>query len=95
MEGAATVKGAATVMEIENLGEIRRMLAGRVSTILKASRIDADVSQEKLATLLGWTRNMIANLETGRRVVRVDDLVVIARALNIEPERLLRRILQW
>ena len=83
------------MMEIENLGEIRRMLAGRVSTILKASRIDADVSQEKLATMLGWTRNMIANLETGRRVVRVDDLVVISRALNIEPERLLRRILQW
>ena len=78
-----------------NLGEIRRTLADRVSTILKASREDSDVSQEKLAKQLGWTRNMIANLESGRRVVRFADFVVIAKALHIEPERLLRRILQW
>jgi transcriptional regulator with XRE-family HTH domain len=79
----------------ENLGDLRRMLAGRVSTILRASRIDADVSQEALAVSVGWTRNMIANLEYGRRVIRFDDFVIIAKALDIEPERLLRRVLQW
>jgi transcriptional regulator with XRE-family HTH domain len=80
---------------MENPGELRRMLAGRVSTILRASRIDADVSQEALARSVGWTRNMIANLEYRRRVVRFDDFVIIAKALDVEPERLLRRVLQW
>ena len=83
------------MMEEVNLGELRRALARRVSNTLRASRIDADVSQEKLAALLGWTRNMIANIESGRRATRLDDFVIIARALNIEPERLLRRVLQW
>ena len=81
--------------ELENPGELRRVLADRVSTILRASREDSDVSQEKLATQLGWTRNTVANLECGRRAVGFVDFVVIARALHIDPERLLRRILQW
>jgi transcriptional regulator with XRE-family HTH domain len=80
---------------MENVGDLRRMLGGRVSMILRASRIDADVSQEALAMSVGWTRNMIANLEYGRRAVRFDDFVIIAKALDIEPERLLRRVLQW
>ena len=75
--------------------ETRRMLAGRISTILKASRIDADVSQEKLATSLGWTRNMIANLESGRRAVQVVDFLLIAKALQLDPQRLLHRVIQW
>jgi transcriptional regulator with XRE-family HTH domain len=82
-------------MEETSLVALRRVIGTRACTILRASRVDADVSQEELATQLGWTRNMIANLESGRRVVRLGDFVVIARALKIEPERLLRRILQW
>ena len=83
------------MMEEKNLGETRQTLARRVSTILKASRIDADVSQEKLAAVLGWTRNTIANIEGGRRAVGFVDFVLIARALHIEPGRLLQRVLQW
>ena len=82
-------------MQTQSLGELRQTLAGRVSTILRASRIDADMSQEALAVSVGWTRNMIANLEYGRRAVRFDDFVIIAKALDVEPERLLRRVLQW
>jgi transcriptional regulator with XRE-family HTH domain len=48
-----------------------------------------------LAAKLGWSRNVIANLETGRRVMTLVDFLLIARALRIEPERLLTRILRW
>lgn len=41
------------------------------------------------------TRNVIANLETGRRVITAADFVMIARALHINAETLLRRVLQW
>ena len=75
--------------------ELCGILASRVSIVLKASREDFDMSQQDLATSLGWTRNVIANLESGRRTVRFVDFVIVARALHIEPERLLRRVLYW
>jgi transcriptional regulator with XRE-family HTH domain len=80
---------------IDGIAEYGQRIGTRTKTILNASRKDADVSQSELATMLGWTRNMVANLESGRRVVRLTDFLLVARALRIEPERLLRRILQW
>jgi transcriptional regulator with XRE-family HTH domain len=44
---------------------------------------------------LGWSRNVIANLETGRRSLTLSDFLLIASALNISPEILLQRILRW
>jgi hypothetical protein len=38
---------------------------------------------------------MIANLETERRSVQLVDFVMISQSLRIDPERLLRRVLQW
>lgn len=83
------------MMETGNLGELRKMLTNRVCIILKATREDLDLSQEKLAGLLGWTRAMVANLENGRRTLTFADFVVIARAFNIDPEKMLRRIRDW
>jgi transcriptional regulator with XRE-family HTH domain len=70
--------------------EVRTRLEGRIVTILKASRQDSDVGQRELAVRIGWTRNMIANLETGRRSVQFVDFVMISKSLGM-----LRRILQW
>jgi len=75
--------------------EDRERLEHRVRTVLKASREDSDVSQRELAARLELTRNVIANLETNRRSVTVVDLVAIAMALNLNPLRLMHRILQW
>jgi transcriptional regulator with XRE-family HTH domain len=63
--------------------------------VLTGTRRDQDTSQHELAARLGWTRNMIANLESGRRSLRLSDLFLIARALNISPEALLQRIIRW
>jgi ribosome-binding protein aMBF1 (putative translation factor) len=87
--------GVITVREDVNLGDLRRMLTDRSCIIIRATREDFDMSQETLAVRLGWTRNMVANLESGRRTLTFADFVVITKAFNIEPEKLLRRILQW
>jgi|SRR5581483_7313883 len=65
------------------------------SIVLTGTRRDLDVSQRELAARLGWTRNMVANLESGRRSLQLSDFLLIARALNISPEILLQRILRW
>ena len=78
-----------------SLHKLSLMMAFRVNIIRTASRKDADVSQQHLAKQIGSTRYMSANLESGRRAVRVDDFVAICWALKIDRERMMRRILNW
>jgi transcriptional regulator with XRE-family HTH domain len=73
----------------------RKRLDECFRVVLRASREDADVEQKELARRIGVTRNVIANLETGRRILTVADFVMIARALNVSADTLLRRVLQW
>ena len=75
--------------------EDRERLESRLCVVLKASREDLDISQRELATRMGWTRNVIANLETGRREIGMSDFLLISKALGIPPERILHRILHW
>jgi transcriptional regulator with XRE-family HTH domain len=67
--------------------------------VLAATRRDAgrdsDISQEALAELLGVTRNVIANIENGRKNIEVSDLIMIAKALKKNPLDVLERILRW
>ena len=73
----------------------RKRWTRKIVAVLKASREDVDVGRAELADWLGFTVNQVANLEYGRRELRVVDLIMIAQALRIEPETLLRRILRW
>lgn len=73
----------------------RQRLERIIVAVLKASREDLDVSRAELADRLGWKPEQIAELEIGRRVVRASDLILIAKALEIEPDALLRRIVRW
>lgn len=70
----------------------RERLQQRVCKVLKDSREDRDMSQKELGRKVGMNRNQIANLEGGRRALRVADFVVIARALRVDPTTLLWRI---
>lgn len=79
----------------DNLSDERERLKRRVRTVLRASRLDSDLSQRELAAKLGWTRNQVANVESGRRVANMDDFFLIAKAIRVDPEALLRRVLQW
>lgn len=75
--------------------QIRALWLRKIVAVLKASREDADVTRSEVAEWLGFTVNQVANLEYGRRELRVVDLIMIAKALRLDPETLLRRILKW
>ena len=66
-----------------------------IVTVIRAARDDADVTQQELANRLGFTHRQVVNMEHGRRAIHASDLIMIAKALNEEPETLMRRILRW
>jgi ribosome-binding protein aMBF1 (putative translation factor) len=66
-----------------------------VRAVVKATRMDADVSRRELSETLGWPKDAVSNLENGRRVASGVDLIRIALALKIAPDALVRRILRW
>jgi DNA-binding XRE family transcriptional regulator len=61
----------------------------------KAEPADSDKSQEELAKLVGVSRNGIANIESGRKKIELSDLIMICRALNLGPVKVLNRVLRW
>ncbi len=75
--------------------EGRRRLADRIRVVIRASRQQASLSQRELGKRSHLSQDQVANLESGRRAIRMVDFLMIANALNLDPEILLRRILQW
>jgi len=59
---------------------------------LKSYRDRAGLSQEKLGQMCELDRTEISLLERGLRFPRLDTLVKLARALELEPGRLLEGI---
>lgn len=66
-----------------------------VITVIRAARDDADLTQQELANRLGLAHRQVVNMEHGRRAIHASDLIMIAKALNEDPETLIRRILRW
>jgi DNA-binding XRE family transcriptional regulator len=82
--------------EQTEIARAERKRLERVSRIvLRAVRRDAHVSQTELARRLSWTRNMIANLESGRREIGFVDFIMIAKALRMDAYLTFDRILRW
>lgn len=79
----------------EEATDYRQRLERVIPVIMVGTRRDLDVSQTELARRMGWTRNMVANLESGRRSVRLTDFLMVAKALRVDPVSLLHRILRW
>jgi transcriptional regulator with XRE-family HTH domain len=50
------------------------------------------ISQHELAPRVGISRGSIANIETGRQRLLLDDIESFARALNTSPKHLLKGI---
>lgn len=63
--------------------------------VLKATREDADVPRRMLEEKLGWDGGQVKNFEIGRRALSLVDFIRLARALGMEPDALLRRIMRW
>ncbi len=64
-----------------------------VVTVIAASRLEADLTQEQIAARIGWHRSKIAKIEAGERRLDVAEFITIAGALKMEPATLLSRVL--
>lgn len=63
-------------------------------SLLIAERKAKGLSQRDLASRLAKPPNFVARIETGQRNVSVVEFVVIARALDLQPEALFGRLLR-
>ena len=61
----------------------------RVGSALREARLAASLTQQELATRLGWSPDTLANYETGRRGLRAAQIAEVARALNLPAAALL------
>jgi DNA-binding XRE family transcriptional regulator len=95
MEVKITVPARIAKRFPEAAQERQRQLSNRIAVVLRATRMETGVNQETVAEKIGWTRNIVANLESGRRDVTLVDLMLFAEALGMEPVKLIQRILQW
>lgn len=66
-------------------------LAEVIAKNVKAERLRRGMSQQKLADLTGLSVRYISRLETEPQNIRVDKVGVLARAMEITPERLLQK----
>jgi len=60
-----------------------------VGKLIRAERDVQGLTQEDLATRASLTRNMIANIETGRQQILLFTFISIANGLRISPNELL------
>lgn len=63
---------------------VNRRLAGRI----RAARTMAGLTQQQVADLAELSRASVANIELGMQAVTVHQLLVLSRALAIEPTSL-------
>ena len=66
-----------------------------VGIAVKASRIDRDHKQSQIADHMGWSAEIVSNIEQGRRTVTVSELILLAEAMGEDPQEVFRRILEW
>ena len=89
------IQTGTVVKEDADFDEVRARWERTAAIVLTGTRRQLNVSQQELADRLGWTRNMVANLESGRRSMRLSDLFLIAEALETSAELLMQRIVTW
>lgn len=73
----------------------RARLDRAIVAVWAASRRDSNLTQQQLSEKLGWTRNMVASVESGRREVTATELIMFAAVVGVDPRTLLERILRW
>lgn len=68
------------------MSNIKKQLGRKI----KELRLKAGISQEKLAVKAKLHRTYMSDIERGERNVSVENIEKIAKALEIEPDELLR-----
>ena len=57
--------------------------------VLKDLRIDRDLSQEDIASILGYTKQNYSQIESGRILLSIKDLVALANFYNVNTDYIL------
>jgi transcriptional regulator with XRE-family HTH domain len=64
-------------------------------TVLLQERQRMGVTQMSLARRLGWHQSAISKIESGGRIISLDQLASIARALDVNPIELFARAVKY
>jgi DNA-binding transcriptional regulator YiaG len=82
-------------LRVESYAQKRARWERVAAVVITATRRHKRLTQDMVADRLGWSRNMLANLESARRTIAFGDLMLISEALEIEPQALMTRIMQF
>jgi DNA-binding XRE family transcriptional regulator len=74
--------------EIASCGPVYTALA----EVIRNRRMEIGMTQEGTAKQLGMSRPSLANIESGRQRVYLDDVFAMARVLSLEPRALFAKL---
>lgn len=66
-----------------------------VGAVIGSSIRDSDRKQVQVARAVGMSENMLSEIVQGHRKTEMGEIVLIAKAINVEPLVLIRRMLNW
>ena len=66
-----------------------------VGAVIGSSIRDSDRKQVQVARTVGMSENMLSEIVQGHRKTELGEIVLIAKAINVDPLVLIRRMLNW
>ncbi len=66
-----------------------------VGAVIGSSIRDSDRKQVQVARTVGMSENMLSEIVQGHRKTEMGEIVLIAKAINVDPLVLIRRMLNW
>jgi plasmid maintenance system antidote protein VapI len=66
-----------------------------VGAVIGSSIRDSDRKQVQVARVVGMSENMLSEIVQGHRKTEMGEIVLIAKAINVDPLVLIRRMLNW
>jgi plasmid maintenance system antidote protein VapI len=66
-----------------------------VGAVIGSSIRDSDRKQVHVARTVGMSENMLSEIVQGHRKTEMAEIVLIAKAIHVDPLVLIRRMLNW
>jgi transcriptional regulator with XRE-family HTH domain len=66
-----------------------------VGAVIGTAIRDGDRKQLQVAKAVGMSENTLSEIVRGHRKTELGEIVLIARAINVDPLVLIRRMLNW
>lgn len=75
-----------------NYNDERARLERKLCQLLIEARKTAGLDQTKLGKAVGRSQSFVSNYERAQRRLDLPDLILVCRAMGVEPAQLLRRL---